>query len=390
MSGTISSKANEAVVDSAARIGVEVAAPVAREVDLSSRFPVEAIRALRNDRQLSLLVPERLGGGGSDISTIASATCALARHCSSTAMIYAMHHLAVACLVRHGKSDFVDSYLRELVEHQFLLASATTEAGTGGDLGSSVCAVKREGGRFQLHKQAPVVSYGDYADAVLATARRRPDSPPNDQVLVLCSQPQLELEAVSGWDALGFRGTCSAGFALHAEGDEAAVLPDGFDVISAETNLPVSHVLWSHVWLGIAGSAVDLARAYVQSEARKKPGFTPASAMRLAELDTRYREMTSTVRGAARHFDEISEDREALETLDYTIEMNALKVSASTLVVDIVSKALTVCGMAGYREDSPFSMGRLLRDAHGAALMLNNDRLLSTNAQLLLVSRGPT
>jgi acyl-CoA dehydrogenase len=113
---------------------------------------------LREDGQLSLLVPERLGGGGEALSTVAAATCALAHHCGSTAMIYAMHHLAVACLVRHGKSEFMQSYLRELAEHQLLLASATTEVGTGGDVGSSICAVERTNGRFRLHKQAPVIS----------------------------------------------------------------------------------------------------------------------------------------------------------------------------------------------------------------------------------------
>jgi len=44
--------------------------------------------------------------------------------------------------------------------------------------------------------------------------------------------------------------------------------------------------------------------------------------------------------------------------------------------------------MAGYRNDSPYSLGRLLRDAQGAALMVNNDRIIANNAQLLLVHRG--
>jgi acyl-CoA dehydrogenase len=32
-------------------------------------------------------------------------------------------------------------------------------------------------------------------------------------------------------------------------------------------------------------------------------------------------------------------------------------------------------------------MGRLLRDSFGAALMVNNDRILANNAQLLLVHK---
>ena len=67
--------------------------------------------------------------------------------------------------------------------------------------------------------------------------------------------------------------------------------------------------------------------------------------------------------------------------------MNSLKVSASTLVVEVVSRALLICGMAGYGNRSPYSLGRLLRDAFGAQLMVNNDRINGNNAQLLLVSR---
>ncbi len=384
---TVAATSRADLATRAGAIGAISAAPFAEQVDEESRFPREAIDALRDDGQLSALVPPRFGGQGASIGEVAEATRRLATHCASTAMVYAMHHLGVACLVRHPANDLLESYLRVLVDDQLLLASATTEVGTGGDVGSSICAVDRSDGRFRLEKHAPVISYGRYADAVLATARRTVDSPPNDQVLVLCAPPGLSLEPISGWDALGFRGTCSSGFRLVAEGADAAVLPTPFDVISAETNLPVSHILWSHVWLGLAEAAVHQARSYVQSEARKRPGSTPQGALRLAELDTRYREMCGLVRGAAHRFDELADDRESLSSLDYAVEMNALKVSASRLVVDVVGGALLVCGMAGYRQDSPFSLGRLLRDAYGAALMLNNDRLLGANAQLLLVGR---
>ena len=52
-----------------------------------------------------------------------------------------------------------------------------------------------------------------------------------------------------------------------------------------------------------------------------------------------------------------------------------------------MGKALLICGIAGYREDSPYSLGRLLRDAYGAAVMVNNDRIIANNAQMLLVHK---
>lgn len=370
-------------------IGEMVAAPAAKEVDERSRFPGEAIDALRNDGQLSALVPTRLGGSGATVSEVASAVCALARHCASTAMVYAMHSVEVACLVRHGGTAYFDDYLRALAHHQLLLASATTEIGTGGDVGKSVCAVERSPGRFHLEKQAPVISYGQYADAILVTARRSPDSPPTDQVMVLCTATDTLLEPTSGWDAMGLRGTCSEGFRIRATGDAANVLPVGFDVISAQTNVPVSHILWSHVWLGLAAEAVHRTRVFVQAAARKDPGTAPPGALRLAELSTVYRQLAALVRHEAKRFDERADDPVALGSLGYAVEMNALKIAASRLAVQVVSSALTICGMSGYREDSPFAMGRLLRDIHSATLMLNNDRLLHANAQMLLVDKSP-
>jgi acyl-CoA dehydrogenase len=275
-----------------------------------------------------------------------------------------------------------------LVTNQHLLASATTEIGTGGDLRSSVCAVTRENGRYRLEKQAPVISYGEHADGILATARRSPDSPPGDQVLVLCTSGNFTLQPISGWDTLGLRGTCSSGFTITAEGEEDDIVSEPFGDIAAQTMLPVSHILWSHVWLGIATEAVDRARRSVQAEARKNPGVTPPAALRLAEVTALHDQLSALVRGAAQRFDAISEDRDSLSRLSFTVSMNSLKVSASTLVLDVVSRAMGICGINAYRLDSPYTMGRLVRDAYGASLMVNNDRILGNNAQLLLMNRG--
>jgi len=370
----------------AARIGLEVAGVAAGAVDRDARFPAEAFEAMREESLLSVLIPSELGGSGLSIGQVGDIVFELGRHCASTAMIFAMHQIQVASIVRHGRSTFFRDYLAEVADRQLLLASATTEMGVGGDVRTSVCTVERVGAdEIRLEKMAPVISYGEHADAILATARRTPESPPNDQVLVLCRPPGLVLEAISGWDTLGFRGTCSLGFRLVAQGGTELILADSYGDISSRTMLPVSHILWSSVWLGLATSAVDKARQFVRAEARKKPGVTPPSALRLAELIGQLQRMEELVRGTARRYDEMCDDLEALESMGFAITMNSLKVSSSTLVVDIVNRAMTICGMAGYREDSPFSLGRILRDAHGAAVMVNNDRINSNTAQMLLI-----
>jgi len=371
----------------AAGIGQDVAGPAAADVDRQARFPRESIEALRDARMLSAYVPTECGGAGASLAEIAGAVEALGQQCASTAMIFAMHQIQVACLVRHGRTGYWRALTGEIADAQLLLGSATTEAGIGGDVRSSSCAVEVAGDTFQLKKNAPVISYGAYSDLILVTARRTPDSPPNDQVLVACRTPGLSLRPTSEWDTLGFRGTCSPGFMLEAGGSVDAIMDDSYGDISSQTMLPVSHILWSSAWLGLATAAVDTARRFVRGQARNRPGVTPPGALRVAELVAVHQQMKELVHGAARRFDEAAGSVDELSGLGFAIAMNSLKVAASSLVVDIVGSAMLICGIAGYREDSEYSLGRHLRDAYGAALMVNNDRILGNSAQLLLVSK---
>ncbi len=376
------------VLESARRIGADVAGPAADAVDREARFPAEALAALRDDRMLGAFVPKELGGRGVAIRDLASVCETLGRFCASTGMIYAMHQIEVACLVRHGLSvPFFRDYLARVAREERLIASATSEIGVGGDLRRSVCAVEREGSRVRISKQAPVISYGEEADDVLLTARRAPDAAQADQILLLVLKEDTRLSRTGGWDTLGMRGTRSLGFALEATAGADQILPVPFADIASQTMLPVSHVLWTSLWLGLASDAVARARAFVRVEARRTPGTVPPGALRLAETVAELGAMRATVHGGLADYEEHMDDGDALAGLGFTIRMNNLKTTASRMAPEIVARALAVCGVSGYRCDSPYAVGRHLRDAHGAALMISNDRVLLANANMLLVHK---
>jgi acyl-CoA dehydrogenase len=385
---TVGTELRADLVGKAARIGAEVAGPAAGSVDREARFPSESFAALRREHMLAAFVPEELGGSGCSISDLSAICTTLGQSCASTAMVYAMHQIQVACMVRHGKSPFFRQYLTDLAGHEWLMASATTEIGVGGDVRTSICAVERAGGRFKLEKQAPVISYGLHSDAILVTARRAPDAAGSDQVIVLAPRANgTTLEQTSGWDTLGMRGTCSLGFTLRTEGAEDQILPQPYAEISAQTMLPFSHIVWTSLWLGIATDAVNRARTFIRAEARKKPGTTPPGSLRLAEVVTLLQTMRATVHDAVREYERIMDDTDALSSIGFAIRMNNLKVAASHLVVDVVARAMSICGIMGYKEDSKYSICRHLRDAYGASLMIANDRIYAANAALLLVHK---
>src|SRR4051812_6175904 len=126
------------------RIGRETAAIHAADVDVEARFPKETIDAFRAAGLLGALVPTELGGLGHDLRTAAAVVRTVGRYCASSAMILAMHHIQVACLVRHGRSEPLRDYARRVASEQLLLASATTEIGIGGNTRNSSCYVERD------------------------------------------------------------------------------------------------------------------------------------------------------------------------------------------------------------------------------------------------------
>ena len=83
-------------------VGVEVASRHADDVDRQARFPAEAFAALKKEKLLGLLVPKSEGGAGAGIADVVAICHELGQRCAATAMIYAMHQIQVACIVRHA------------------------------------------------------------------------------------------------------------------------------------------------------------------------------------------------------------------------------------------------------------------------------------------------
>lgn len=369
-------------------VAASAAAKHANDVDKNARFPAEAIAAAQQARLLSASVPQEHGGAGASMGELAATCTALAQACGSSGMVLAMHHIQVACVARHARgSAWFDAWLQEVAARQLLVASITSEVGTWGDTRSSVCAVERAAGRYRLVKEATTVSYGEHADDLLVTCRRAADAPPSDQVLVLVRKSDRTLERTGGWDTLGMRGTCSPPLRMTASGDEAQIVPGSFADCAAQTMVPYSHILWSATWLGIAADAVARAAAFVRAEARKKPGTLPPSAVRLAEVSALLQSMRHDVAATAAEFDALGGRLEPLSSLGWALKLNNLKVACSERAPRIVHEALQIVGTQGYRNDTPFSMGRQYRDSLSAALMIGNDRIAHKSASLLLVHK---
>jgi acyl-CoA dehydrogenase len=358
---------------------LKAASAAADAVDAEGRFPVEAFDVLRAEGLLGLLAEPQ-----PSLLNAAIHCATLAGACGSAGMILAMHHIQVACLARHaGGSAWHKAFLERVAEGGLLLASSTSEVGIGGNLRASHCALIIDDARFSLTKQASAISYGADADVVLVTARANPDAARGDQVLAVLQRGDFHLEAGERWDAMGMRGTGSGAFILTASGDLAQVAPAPFGEIAGATMAPISHILWGAVWTGIAGDAVQRARAAVR--ARREPGGElPPGAMILAEAVEKLQMAEARVRVAIDRFDWNQVRQPGFS--DVAAD-NGLKTSVAETCLEVVQSALSVCGFAGYARRGAFSVARHLRDLHSAPLMIANERMRQGAASLLLAQQ---
>jgi acyl-CoA dehydrogenase len=372
------------------QVAAGVAARNASAVDSAACFPAEAFEAIKAQRLLGIAVPVGLGGEGAGIADVADVCYRLGQACAATGMIYAMHQVKVACIVRHfGESAALARLLRKLCNEQLLLASSTTEGQGGGNVRSSDAPVEHQDDRISLERRASVISYGAHADGVVTTARRSGQAAKSDQVLVAFLKSDYTLSRISGWQTLGMRGTCSEGFELKATGTPDQILPEPYESIHVQTMVPFAHLLWGSVWAGIAAAAVARAQAFVRHALRQSNGQMPPGSPQFTKALASLRTLRSLLANSLCTYERSMGDPKALASLEFQSLITLTKVEASELAVSTVTAAMRVCGLSGYRCDGDFSIERHLRDVLSAPLMINNDRILSNLASQSLITPIP-
>jgi acyl-CoA dehydrogenase len=374
-----------------ARAAADVAGSHAAAVDAGARFPGEAFAELRKQRLLGIQVPQSLDGEGATIAEIADVCYILGQACSSTGLIYAMHQIKMACIVRHFKNDPThERILRRIVAEQLLMASSTTEGQAGGNVRSSEAAVEHDGAQITLERKATVISYAVEADGIVTTARRAADAPGNDQVLLVLLKADYTLERLQVWDTLGMRGTHSEGFTLRARAAAGQILPEPYERIHAQTMVPFAHLLWGSVWAGIAAAATAKAQAFVRHAVRQSNGQLPPGAAHFTQAVSALRTLRGVLSASLRSYEAIMSDDKAISSLEFQAMITLTKVQVSELAVTTVLTSLRACGLSGYRNDTEFTIGRLLRDVLSAPIMISNDRILTNLATTSLMTPLPS
>jgi acyl-CoA dehydrogenase len=336
-----------------ARAAADIAKMNAAAVDAEARFPGEAFAEIRKQRLLGIQVPQTSGGEGANIAEIADVCYILGQACSSAALIYAMHQIKMACIVRHAKGNAaLERILCRIATEQLLMASSTTEGQSGGNVRSSEAAIEHDGAQITLERKATVISYAVEADGVVTTARRAADAAASDQVLLVLLKADYTLERLQVWDTLGMRGTHSEGFTLRARAAPEQIIPEPYDKIHAQTMVPFAHLLWGSVWAGIAAAATGKAQAFIRHAVRSSNGQMPPGAAHFTQAVSTLRTLRGVLAANLRSYEAVMSDERAISSLEFQATITLTKVQVSELAVATVLSSLRACGLSGYRNDT--------------------------------------
>ncbi|WP_256095804.1 acyl-CoA dehydrogenase family protein [Streptomyces sp. EN23] len=384
----------EAVLALARRLSAEFARGAAK-TDEAAAFPTAHVQRLRETGLLGLLVPTAHDGLGLGLHDMTRVGRILGAGCASTAMIWAMHCQQVATLVRHAGDELRSRVLPRIAAGDCLLASITTEAGKGGHLLSALAALDTDENGLLLERDAPVVTAGLEADAYLVTMRTGPDSPANDVSLAFVPREDAEVAFRSGWETLGMRGTASVGLTLRARLAEEHLVggPGGFPAVAVRTLIPVGHLAWCAVWLGVAQGALRHVVGLLRDpKIRRERGRSDLASHQLARVRLRLDAAGAFLGACLTEYEEL----DALESagpgrhsdVAFQLHINGLKVEVSEAAFGAVDDLVQIAGLRyGYTRSPGTPLERAFRDLRAARLMYSNDRLLVANGQLALLDR---
>lgn len=364
----------EKVLDRAAAVAHDVAAPLAQEVDVDARWPEESLRALQEAGLGGLVVPERAGGLGHGLLALAQVCEVLAGACASTAMCFGMHGVGSAVIAAKATEDQHDRYLDPIVSGRHLTTLTLSEPGTGAHFWLPRSQLRRDGDGFVLSGTKTFVTSGGHADSyVVSAVDSDATSPIGEFSCAVVDADNPGLEWGPAWDGLGMRGNSSRSVELRdVVLSDVALLGEPGDQIWYVFNVVAPYFLMAMAgsYLGVAAGAFEDMRLHVTQRRYSHDGSRlaeqPVVQHRVGELWAQVERTRQLVRHAAEGGDR--GEPWALPALA------SAKAEVAECATDVVNGAMTLVGGIGYREHG--TLGRRLRDARAAHVMSPTTDLL--------------
>ena len=250
---------------------------------------------LRQSGLLSLIVPEELGGGGSNWPEIFGIVRTFARVDGSLAHLFGFQHLLLATIELFGSDEQRDFYFRETVRNRWFWGNALNPL----DLNTHIV---KAGDRYVINGRKGFCSGATDSDHLVISAW---DPLQSKLVIGVIPSNRPGLRIKQDWDNFGQRQTDSGTVEfmdLDLRKEEILRSPGPLGSIRASLRPCVAQLILSNIYLGLAEGALGEARNYTLAQTR--PWITSGGLLHPHELRQhvcRAADRESTRRARRRH-----------------------------------------------------------------------------------------
>ena len=331
--------------------------PIAAEIDVTERFPMENVKKMGELGMMGIPFPTEFGGAGGDVLSYILAVEELSKVCATTGVILSAHTSLCASLINeNGTPEQKEKYLRDLCTGNKIGAFGLTEPGAGTDAAGQQTTAVLDGDNYILNGSKIFITNGGVADTfiVFAMTDKSKGTKGISAFIVEKGFPGFSIGKKE--DKLGIRASSTTELIF-----ENCVVPKenligregkGFGI--AMKTLDGGRIGIAAQALGIAEGALDEAIKYMKE--RKQFGRPIAAFQGLqwmvAEMSTKIEAARFLVYKAAW----LKENKQP-----YSIDAARVKLYAAEVAMDVTTKAVQLFGGYGYTKEYPVE--RMMRDA---------------------------
>ena len=331
--------------------------PIAAEIDVTERFPMENVKKMGELGMMGIPFPTEFGGAGGDVLSYILAVEELSKVCATTGVILSAHTSLCASLINeNGTPEQKEKYLRDLCTGNKIGAFGLTEPGAGTDAAGQQTTAVLDGDNYILNGCKIFITNGGVADTfiVFAMTDKSKGTKGISAFIVEKGFPGFSIGKKE--DKLGIRASSTTELIF-----ENCVVPKenligregkGFGI--AMKTLDGGRIGIAAQALGIAEGALDEAIKYMKE--RKQFGRPIAAFQGLqwmvAEMSTKIEAARFLVYKAAW----LKENKQP-----YSIDAARAKLYAAEVAMDVTTKAVQLFGGYGYTKEYPVE--RMMRDA---------------------------
>ncbi|NED99276.1 Rv1679 family acyl-CoA dehydrogenase [Phytoactinopolyspora halotolerans] len=354
---------------------LDAARAAAPDVDADSRFPHEAVTALRESGLLGLTLPADIGGMGGGPVEAARALAEVASVCGSTAMVYLMH-LSAAMTTAAAAPPGHPKLLEELADGTTLGTLAFSEPGSRSHFWAPTSQARPassgdpgKGGTnaVTLDAKKSFVTSAGHADVYVVSTLATGDAG--------AASPAVDLYAVPGgrdgvtvagaWRGLGLRGNASAPmtFQLDVTDDDRIGAPGGGFQLMLDAVMPWFNLGNAAVSAGLSQAAVGAAVTHASGSTLEHTGQSLAQ---LPTIRAQLAKMSLDV-AAARSYIDLTARSLAAPGDETMLHVLGVKAFANDTALRVTDAAMRVCGGAAF--SNRLQLERFFRDARAGHVM---------------------